>query len=118
MTRNAIPVEAVVRALRRRRRRLSSTYILALDNPTGTVVSREELRRISECRFCRTLVLVDEAYSIFPALTIPSLESAISNLSSRAHFRSQAGLAALRVGCLFGRPELLSPMRRACSPYP
>jgi histidinol-phosphate aminotransferase len=27
-------------------------------------------------------------------------------------------LAALRVGCLFGKPELLSAMRRACTPYP
>jgi len=29
-----------------------------------------------------------------------------------------AGLAALRLGCLFAKPEILSVMRRACTPYP
>jgi histidinol-phosphate aminotransferase len=33
-------------------------------------------------------------------------------------FSKSAGLAALRVGCLFGTPELLAAMRRACTPYP
>jgi len=112
------PVEAVVRALRRSPKRgYRVLYIATPNNPTGTVVSREELRRILNAA-SRTLVLVDEAYFDFSGVTILPWIRRYPNLLVARTFSKSAGLAALRVGCLFGRPELLSPMRRACSPYP
>jgi len=112
------PVEAVVRALRRSPKRgYRVLYIATPNNPTGTVVSREELRRILNAA-SRTLVLVDEAYFDFSGVTILPWIRRYPNLLVARTFSKSAGLAALRVGCLFGQPELLSPMRRACSPYP
>jgi len=81
------------------------------------LVPPEDLRRILKSA-SRTLVLVDEAYFDFSGLTILPWIRRYSNLLVARTFSKSAGLAALRVGCLFAAPALLSPMRRACSPYP
>ena len=112
------PVDAVIRALRQPPKRCPRVLCIANpNNPTGTLVPREDLRRILRAG-SRTLVLVDEAYFDFSGLTILSWIRQFPNLLVARTFSKSAGLAALRMGCLFGRPELLSPMRRACTPYP
>jgi len=112
------PVEAVICALQQPARRCPRVlYIANPNNPTGTLVKREELRRILQAA-AHTLVLVDEAYFDFSGLTILSWIRRYSNLLVARTFSKSAGLAALRIGCLFGKPGLLSAMRRACTPYP
>jgi histidinol-phosphate aminotransferase len=112
------PVEAVVRALRQPPKRCPRVlYISNPNNPTGTLVQREELRRILIAA-SRTLVLVDEAYFDFSGLTILSWIRRYPNLLVARTFSKSAGLAALRVGCLFGKTEILAAMRRAGTPYP
>jgi histidinol-phosphate aminotransferase len=112
------PVDAVVRALRQPPKRCPRVlYIANPNNPTGTLVRRDELQRILRAA-SRTLVLVDEAYFDFSGLTILSWIRRYRNLLVARTFSKSAGLAALRVGCLFGKPEILAAMRRACTPYP
>jgi histidinol-phosphate aminotransferase len=112
------PVDAVVRTLRQPPKSCPRVlYIANPNNPTGTLVRRDELRRIL-CAALRTLVLVDEAYFDFSGLTILSWIRKYPNLLVARTFSKSAGLAALRVGCLFGQAELLAAMRRACTPYP
>ena len=112
------PVEEVIRALRQTpKRRPRVLYIANPNNPTGTLVQREELRRILRAA-ANTLVLVDEAYFDFARLTILPWIRKYPNLLVARTFSKSAGLAALRVGCLFGKPEMLAAMRRACTPYP
>jgi len=112
------PVDAVVRALRQTPKRCPRVlYIANPNNPTGTLVKREELRRILRAA-SHTLVLVDEAYFDFSGLTILSWIRRYPNLLVARTFSKSAGLAALRIGCLFGKPEVLAAMRRACTPYP
>jgi histidinol-phosphate aminotransferase len=112
------PVDAVIRALRQPPKRCPRVlYIANPNNPTGTLVQREELRRILRAA-SRTLVLVDEAYFDFSGLTILPWIRRYPNLLVARTFSKTAGLAALRVGCLFGKPEMLAAMRRACTPYP
>jgi histidinol-phosphate aminotransferase len=112
------PVDAVVRAVRQPPKRCPRVlYIANPNNPTGTLVQREGLRRILRAA-SRTLVLVDEAYFDFAGLTILPWIRKYPNLLVARTFSKSAGLAALRVGCLFGRPEILAAMRRACTPYP
>ena len=112
------PVEAVIRELRASPKRVPRVlYIATPNNPTGTVVPQEDLRRILEAA-SRTLVLVDEAYFDFSGETILPWIRRYPNLLVARTFSKSAGLAALRVGCLFGKPELLAVMRGACSPYP
>jgi histidinol-phosphate aminotransferase len=112
------PVEAVIRALRQSPKRSPRVlYIANPNNPTGTLVQHNELRRILSAA-SRTLVLVDEAYFDFAGLTTLPWIRRYTNLLVARTFSKSAGLAALRVGCLFGKPELLAVMRRACTPYP
>jgi histidinol-phosphate aminotransferase len=112
------PVDGAVRALRQTPERCPRVlYIANPNNPTGTLVQREELRRILRAA-SHTLVLVDEAYFDFAGLTILPWIRKYPNLLVARTFSKSAGLAALRVGCLFGKPEILAAMRRACTPYP
>jgi histidinol-phosphate aminotransferase len=112
------PVADVLRELRRSSHRNPRVlYIANPNNPTGTLVQPEELRRILRTA-SRTLVLVDEAYFDFSGLTILPWIRQYPNLLVARTFSKSAGLAALRLGCLFAKPEILSAMRRACTPYP
>ena len=111
------PVDAAVRELRRSPRRAHRVlYIANPNNPTGTVVSHAGLRQILNAA-SRTLVLVDEAYFDFSGQTILPWIRRYPHLLVARTFSKSAGLAALRIGCLIGNPELLSAMRRASSPY-
>jgi histidinol-phosphate aminotransferase len=112
------PVDAVIRALRQPARRCPRVlYIANPNNPTGTLVQRDELKRILRAA-SHTLVLVDEAYFDFSGLTILPWIRRYRNLLVARTFSKSAGLAALRIGVLFGNPEMLAIMRRACTPYP
>ena len=112
------PVDAVIRELRQPSKRCPRVlYIANPNNPTGTLVESGELRRILRAA-SHTLVLVDEAYFDFSGLTILSWIRRYPNLLVARTFSKSAGLAALRVGALFGKPEMLDAMRRAATPYP
>jgi len=112
------PVEAAVRELRRPTNSAHRVlYIATPNNPTGTVVPQEGLRRILDAAK-HTVVLVDEAYFDFSGETILPWIRRYPNLLVARTFSKSAGLAALRAGCLFGNPELLALLRRACPPYP
>jgi histidinol-phosphate aminotransferase len=112
------PVDPVIRELRRSQKKSPRVlYIANPNNPTGTLVSQKDLRRILNAA-SHTLVLVDEAYFDFAGLTILPWIRRYPNLLVARTFSKSAGLAALRVGSLFAKRELLSVMRRACTPYP
>jgi histidinol-phosphate aminotransferase len=112
------PVAEVVRTLRASARDIPRVLFIANpNNPTGTLVRPKELRQILRAA-TKTLVLVDEAYFDFSGLTILPWIRKYPNLIVARTFSKSAGLAALRIGCLFAAPEILSAMRRACTPYP
>lgn len=108
------PVEDVIQELRGFPRVL---YIANPNNPTGTLVQPADLRRILRAA-SKTIVLVDEAYWDFSGMTVLPWIRRYPNLMVARTFSKSAGLAALRIGCLFARREILSIMRRACTPYP
>ena len=112
------PVEAAVQVLKQRRKRCPRVLFLANpNNPTGTLAGLQDLGRILRAAR-RTVVLVDEAYFDFSGLTVLPWIRRYPNLLVARTFSKAAGLAGLRLGCLFGSPNLLEPMRRACTPYP
>jgi len=111
------PVEDVLDELRRSSAKPRVLFIANPNNPTGTLVQPKDLRRILRAA-SQTLVLVDEAYFDFSGLTVLPWIRQYSNLLVARTFSKSAGLAALRLGCLFAKPEILDVMRRACSPYP
>jgi histidinol-phosphate aminotransferase len=108
------PVGEILRELRRRPRIL---YIANPNNPTGTLVMTDELRRILRAG-PNTLVLVDEAYFDFSGLTVISWIRRYPNLVVARTFSKAAGLAGLRLGAIFARREIIAAMRRAATPYP
>jgi histidinol-phosphate aminotransferase len=112
------PVEAAVQVLKQRGKRCPRVLFLANpNNPTGTLAGLQDLGRILRAAR-RTVVLVDEAYFDFSGLTVLPWIRRFPNLLVARTFSKAAGLAGLRLGCLFGSPKLLEPMRRACTPYP
>lgn len=112
------PVKEVIRVLKQPAKRCPRIlYVANPNNPTGTLVPSGDLKRILDAA-SHTLVLVDEAYYDFSGLTILPWIRRYSNLLVARTFSKSAGLAALRIGCLFGKPELMDAMRRACTPYP
>ncbi len=108
------PVAAIVSALRDKPRVL---YIANPNNPTGTLVKSDELRRILRAG-SKTLVLVDEAYFDFSGLTVISWIRRYPNLVVARTFSKAAGLAGLRLGAVFACREMIAAMRRAATPYP
>ena len=91
------------------------------NNPTGTVVPREDLDKFLARVPDTCLVALDEAYGEYvraPARA-DGLELAgrYPNLVVLRTFSKAYGLAALRVGYLVGDPRVVAPLRRACPVY-
>jgi histidinol-phosphate aminotransferase len=108
------PVDDIIRELRGSPRVL---YIANPNNPTSSLVQPADLRRILRAA-SKTLVVVDEAYWDFSGMTVLPWIRQYPTLMVARTFSKSAGLAGLRLGCLFARQEILSVMRRACTPYP
>jgi len=87
------------------------------NNPTGSVVSQDQLLGVARAA-PNAAVLVDEAYFEFYGQSIlPSRGSAPPNLFVTRTFSKVYGLAGLRIGALIGDPAQMQNVRRVCSPY-
>ncbi len=87
------------------------------NSPTGNLLSRDELHRILNAAK-NTMVLIDEAYFEFSGVTVIPWIRRYRNLIVTRTFSKTAGLAGLRLGCIFVHAELAAVMRKAQSPYP
>ena len=87
------------------------------NSPTGNLLSHGELRRILKAA-TRTMVVIDEAYFEFSGVTVIPWIRRHKNLIVTRTFSKTAGMAGLRLGCIFANPELAATMRKAQSPYP
>jgi histidinol-phosphate aminotransferase len=92
-------------------------FIANPNNPTGSIVRQEELRAILRAA-ARTMVVVDEAYFEFSRQTVLPWVRRHKNLIVTRTFSKAAGLAGLRLGCLFTHREVAAYLRKARSPYP
>lgn len=104
-----LPVERLVAAINRRTRWVA---LANPNNPTGTMIPKSDLRTILRAA-PRTIILVDEAYFDFSEATVLSWIRKYPNLLVSRTFSKAFGLAALRIGFLFGNPGLVGTMRRA-----
>src|ERR1700722_15873290 len=87
------------------------------NSPTGSLLSKAQLRRILNAA-TRTMVVIDEAYFEFSGVTVIPWIRRYGNLIVTRTFSKTAGLAGLRLGCLFTHRGLAATMRKAQSPYP
>ena len=113
------PFEAVLAGITPRTKLV---ILCSPNNPTGTVITREQIHAIAHAA-PHAVVMVDEAYFHFFGETVMGdlRESATSdvprNMIVARTFSKAYGLANLRVGLLAGPAELVGHMRKASSPY-
>jgi histidinol-phosphate aminotransferase len=109
----AFPTKKVLAAISPRTRLIT---IANPNNPTGSVVRREDLLQILQSA-SDAAVLVDEAYFEFGGESLLSELGRYSNLFIARTFSKAYGLAGLRLGALIGAPEQIAYLRRFCSPF-
>ena len=108
------PLEGVIAALRKKPRVI---FIANPNNPTGTLIREEELRRILKAA-THTVVVMDEAYAELSGFSaIPWIRKNPQLFVART-FSKVAGLASLRLGAVIACEQSLALVRRAMPPFP
>jgi histidinol-phosphate aminotransferase len=116
--REALDIAGMVAALSERTRLVMVT---SPNNPTGTAVAHEDLVRLLDAVPPSCLVVLDEAYHEYVTGAhvhdAASLLDGYPNLAVLRTFSKAYGLAALRIGYLFGHPEVISAVDRTLVPF-
>jgi len=86
------------------------------NNPTGNLVSLEDIERIAK-RATDTIVYVDEAYFEFSGRTAVGLIKKYPNIIVTRTFSKAFGLAGLRVGYVVARQEYINEMQKVRGPF-
>jgi histidinol-phosphate aminotransferase len=100
-----------------------TTLVLLADpnNPSGTTFGAAELDRFLDAVPATTLVVLDRAYQEFvtaaDAFDAAAVLAARPNVCVLRTFSKAHGLAALRVGYLLGRPEIVDAVDRTLLPF-
>lgn len=104
------PVDAVIDATP------DVVFVTTPDNPTGAVVGKSDLRRLS-AELPGALLVVDLAYVEFADVDPTQTALELPNAVVLRTLSKALGLAGLRVGYAVGRPDLLAPLRAVGAPY-
>jgi len=93
--------------------------VVSPNNPTGSVASRDALRRLLES-LPRTLILLDQAYVDFcdPEFDLSPVALEYPNAIVVRTLSKAWGAAGLRVGYAFGDPRVVDWLRRIGLPFP
>src|ERR1700687_5487013 len=83
-------------------------YVCSPNNPTGTLTRHSDIEYLVENKPKSSVVLVDEAYIHFSdAVSVMDLVKAGKDVILLRTFSKIYGMAGLRCGAVFGRPDLL-----------
>jgi histidinol-phosphate aminotransferase len=89
-------------------------YICSPNNPTGTLTAREDIDWLLANKPAGSILLLDEAYiHLSGAAPASDLVAADKDIIILRTFSKLYGMAGLRAGAAFGRPDLLAKI----SPY-
>ncbi|HEY0703879.1 MAG TPA: histidinol-phosphate transaminase [Candidatus Acidoferrales bacterium] len=108
------PMAKVLQELKRRPKLF---FLANPNNPTGGIVLPTQLRKLLAAA-TNTMLVVDEAYFEYSGITVLTWVRRHRNLIVTRTFSKAAGLAGLRIGCIFAHREVANVMRKAQSPYP
>lgn len=89
-------------------------FICSPNNPTGNVMSKEDLVSIVKEGVA---VLLDEAYAEFARTSLVKLIPEWDNIIVLRTFSKAFGLAGLRVGYMLANPDLIEIMKRVTPPF-
>lgn len=107
------PVEGLLNAIN------SETKLILIanpNNPTGTSINDDDLRKVLN-KAENALVVVDEAYYDFYGKSAIPLINEFKNLVVTRTFSKAFGLAAIRLGFIVSNKEMIKEMRKVLSPY-
>jgi histidinol-phosphate aminotransferase len=107
------PLEELLGAIRPETR---AVLISNPNNPTGTAVNLDGLKRILK-HTTGAAVLIDEAYFEFFGKTALRLIGECPNLFVSRTFSKTYGMASMRLGCLFSDAKNIAAAHKAQSPY-
>ena len=105
----AVPIDALA---------AEQATLTALSNPnspTGTYTPPSEIERLAQQ--CAGLLVVDEAYVDFASASALPLVRQYDNIIVSRSMSKSFGLAGVRVGYAFARPELLEPLWKLRDSY-
>ena len=91
------------------------TYICSPNNPTGTLASRDAVRRVID--EAEGLVIIDEAYAEFASDDIGYACGASERVLSVRTMSKAFGLAGLRIGYGIGHPRVVAEVEKSRGPY-
>ncbi len=97
-----------------RKKQPSLIFLASPNNPTGNSVNEESIIRL--CAAANGLVILDEAYCKFAAVSHVKLLSNIDNLLIMQTF-SKIGFAGIRLGILLGAQAWIGLLDRVRMPY-
>jgi histidinol-phosphate aminotransferase len=108
------PADAVVSAIGPATR---IVYLCSPANPSGLAIEPEAVATVARALPEGAVLFLDEAYVDFARGSFLPLLGQHPNVLVGRTFAKAYGLAALRIGCVVGRPATLSIVRRALPPY-
>lgn len=94
-------------------------FLCSPGNPTGNVVSLDDIASLAQRLEGRAMLVVDEAYGEFSSQ--PSAAALLGTYANLAVLRTLSkahGLAGARIGAVIAAPELIAVLRRCQAPYP
>lgn len=107
---------ALIKTVKRNYRDVGFVYLCNPNNPTGMIITKQEIKQVLDALPDDVPVLIDEAYHHFIedpnyATSIPYVLEGRPVIVART-FSKIAGLAAMRLGYAVARPDLLEAMRK------
>jgi histidinol-phosphate aminotransferase len=109
----AFPTDAVLAAITPRTKII---FLNTPNNPTGQLIAVADLVRVAEAA-PNAVVFIDEAYIEFGGTSfLPQLGRFPNVLVGRTLSKAY-GLAGMRIGIVFGQPQVLDPVREVTLPF-
>jgi histidinol-phosphate/aromatic aminotransferase/cobyric acid decarboxylase-like protein len=89
-------------------------YVCNPNNPTGTLTSRSDIEYLVANKPAGSIVMIDEAYIHISKNAVPCIDMAAQgkDVVVLRTFSKLYGMAGLRAGAAFGRPDLLQKVRQ------
>ncbi|MFC1791089.1 pyridoxal phosphate-dependent aminotransferase, partial [Gemmatimonadota bacterium] len=109
---NDFPTDEVIEALDGE---VSLVVMISPNNPTGRVVTAEDLTRVAEAA-SRAVVLLDHAYVDYADEDLTLVAAEFENVVTVRTFSKAWGLAGCRVGYAVASPEVAMVLRNAGNP--
>lgn len=96
-------------------------WICNPNNPTGTIVTHQEIKRLLETVPAHVLVVLDEAYAEY--VTDPEYHNGLALLEDHPNllllrtFSKIYGLASMRIGYAIGHPDVIHTVNQVREPF-